>query len=343
MPKEINSKNKTNSNIIDKIIESQKKKWGGNIFLTPEDTEQIEKRIASKNIISTESLSFNKMTGIGGIPRGRIYLVYGKRGIGKTTTLLSLYKSAQKDDFMLIFVDIEHRLDVGLLDNMNIDRFDKNKFLLMLPNTDIEIYDTLMKLTHTGKKLFIVFDSISALNVFVQSKKAEKTYGDGKRPGQVAASISEFLKEITPPLSKSESMLFLISQERMKNIVGYAYKGATGGLAPEFYATYILNIKQSQKGEIIKNGQQVGSELIMEFVKTTTSLPPQPRKIALKYGYGFYLEYEIVKLGIQEKFIEESGNWYSYKNIKKQGLMNMVELFEKDKKLFKELRKELNV
>ncbi len=347
MPKkkqEESNKTSPGNVIVDTIIADHKKKFGDKVIGTARDAEFMNDRIVANNMIKTDSISFNAMTGIGGIPTGRIFLVYGKAGVGKTTTLLSCFKYAARQGYCLVFVDFEHRLDVGLLDSMGIDRKDPNNFILSLPNYANEGFDLIDKLLKTGKKFFIVIDSISAIKPRPSEKKAGGDWGDGKRPGQVAALLSEFLKDITPALSKSQSILGLLSQERMKGIVsGYAHKSSTGGLAPEFYSTYILAIRPESGKEIMKGDQQFGKVLIMNFKKNTTSLPPLPRKVALHYGKGFYLEYEAVMLGIQEGLIEVSGAWYAYKNIKKQGLGNLVECFEQDPQLLKELRKELNI
>lgn len=331
----------TKETMLDKLVGSFKKKFGDGVIITPKDCEKIKERIAAENIIKTDSISFNSMTGTNGLPRGRIYLLSGSAGCGKTHTSLACYKSAEKEGYTLLYVDAEHRLDIGLVDSMKINRKDAEKFILVLPNTADEVFEIIDKFLQTGKKFFIILDSITALNIKNESKKAELSYNEGRRPGQTAKSVSEFFPVITPALSKSQSILFILSQQRMKNIVGYATRGTTGGLSVEYYATYILNLRRVKDGEILKDGQEIGQEVIMDFSKTTTSLPPQPRKVALAWGKGFYLDYEIVKIAIQKGIVIENGHWYSYKEKKYNSLMNLVSEVEQNKELFKELKREI--
>lgn len=349
MPKRLKEKKSTDNDeiivepttIVDKITDSLKKKFGDNVIITARDIEQINKRIAAKNIIETDSISFNEMTGIGGIPKGRIYLLSGTAGCGKTHTSLACYKSAQKAGYSLLYIDLECRLDLGLVDSMGINHKDPQNFILVLPNNANEVFETIETYLQTGKKFFIVMDSITALNIKNESKKVDISYNDGRRPGQTAKSISEFFPTIVSLLSKSESILFMLSQQRMKNIVGYATRGATGGLGPEFYSTYNLNIRKAKDGEIIKSGQEIGQEVIMEFIKTSTSMPPAPRKVALAWGRGFFLEYEVAKIAIQKNIIKENGHWYTYNENKFNSLINFISELEQNKELFKQLKKEI--
>jgi len=339
---------KVKKTAYDIIIQDLKNKFGMNSIITPKDVELMDKYVVKKNVIPSGSFSFDRLTGVGGLPKGRIFLIYGNKGIGKTTTSLSLYINAAKQGYQLVFCDTEHRLDVSLLDAMGIDRYDVDKFALSRSKWADEVFETIYRLLQLGRPLFIIMDSITALRIRPSAKKKEdestKDYLKGTRMGKTAASLGEFLNDISPLISSTQSIFIMISQERYKGIGrGMAYKSYTGGEAPGFYATYIWYVKKEQGGEIIKDNQIIGQELVWEFKKTTTSLPPNPRRIALHYGKGFYPEYELAKIGVQNKLIEVSGSWVTYKDVKKQGFMNFVTELENNKKLFQELKKDLNI
>src|SRR4030066_345894 len=61
--------------------------------------------------IPTGALSLDYALGIGGIPRGRITVIYGPESSGKTTLCLHVIAEAQKRGGLCAFVDMEHALD----------------------------------------------------------------------------------------------------------------------------------------------------------------------------------------------------------------------------------------
>ncbi len=337
-------KEEIKSTIVDRVTDVLKQKYGNNVFITPKDIEEMNKRIIAKNVIPTESISFNKMTWVGGLPMGRIFMLVGNPGCGKTTTSLACYKSASKEDYILMYADVEHRLDLGLLDSMKIDRSDQSKFILILPNSSDELFDAIDKYLQTGKKFFIILDSITALKHKLETKKEDGGWRVGARPGEHANDASEFLKIITPALSKSHSILFILSQYRTKDLMRRAYKGTSGGLAPAYYVTYDLEMKKpfssdGDTGEIYRGEQQIGQELLLDFKKNSSGLPSTKRRIALRYGHGFYLEWELFKIGIQKLLIKKKGSWYSFKDLKIQGELEFADYIEDNKDVFNDIKK----
>ena len=96
--------------------------------------EQIEKqygkgsimRLSDQNVvaidaISTGSLSFDAILGIGGVPKGRIIEIYGPESSGKTTVCLHIIANAQKAGGLAAFVDTEHALDVQYAQRVGVD------------------------------------------------------------------------------------------------------------------------------------------------------------------------------------------------------------------------------
>ena len=68
---------------------------------------------AIKNIetIPTGSLSLDRATGIGGIPKGRVVEIFGAESSGKTTLTLHIIAEAQKRGGKAVFIDAEHAFD----------------------------------------------------------------------------------------------------------------------------------------------------------------------------------------------------------------------------------------
>src|SRR5689334_8744344 len=61
-------------------------------------------------VISTGSISFDAVLGVGGFPRGRVIEIFAPESSGKTTVALQVVAEAQKSGGMAAFVDAEHAL-----------------------------------------------------------------------------------------------------------------------------------------------------------------------------------------------------------------------------------------
>lgn len=310
----------------------------GKMVIQPSDKDEMNKRSVYQNYIPSESIEFGRMMHVGGLAKGRVYMASGPSGIGKTTTTLALAKPALPLGYMLVYVDFEQRLVLELLQDMGIDTTSDDKFLLLQPEYCEDAFDSLLKLLRLGKPLFIIIDSISTMNFKVPAKQTD--YSKTK-PGQRAFEIGKFLRKSAYLITQTQSVLILVSQLRTHGIGGYiTYKGPTGGEAPNYAATCKWMVT---KGDPIQDekGSIIGMNVKWKLTKNILGLPLEPSYVAIKYGKGFYLEYEAVELGIKYKVINESGSWCQYKDFKIQGRMNLVRELENNPKMLKDVRNEI--
>src|SRR3954466_4408088 len=71
--------------------------------------------------ISTGSLGLDIALGVGGLPRGRVFDIYGPESSGKTTLALHAIAEAQKTGGAAAFVDAEHALDPIYAKKLGVD------------------------------------------------------------------------------------------------------------------------------------------------------------------------------------------------------------------------------
>lgn len=88
----------------------------------------------------------------------------------------------------------------------------------------------------------------------------------------------------------------------------------TGGNALKFYASVRLDIRRI--GALKKGEEIIGNETRVKVVKNKVSPPFKQVEFDILYGQGISREGEIIDLGVQEKLIDKSGSWYSYKDQK---------------------------
>src|SRR5262249_56619221 len=66
-------------------------------------------------------VSIDYALGVGGVPRGRVFEIFGPESSGKTTLALQVIAEAQKLGGMAAFVDAEHALDAVYAQKLGVD------------------------------------------------------------------------------------------------------------------------------------------------------------------------------------------------------------------------------
>lgn len=330
---------KRKGSLLEAVMRNAVKDYGRSVIIMPDDEEEIKNRIARLNVIPSGSLSYDRMTGIGGVPQGRVIEITGKEGAGKSSTLVLFAKAAQKIGYKPIYIDVEHRLDVEYAERLGMPQ---GSYYLVLPNSSDEVFDVVDKAVRTGEKVFIIIDSVSAL---VNQRQLSKEWSGKREPGVLARDMNEFLKRVNPALSKSKSVLAFTNQDRMAIATFGGYKTQTGGKALPYYSTHRMSIRKARnkQGEIkiVEGGEVIGYYMIMQFLKTNTAAAPSERKICFKYNHGFWREEEIFNIGVEEGIIGKAGGWFSFEDFKSHGKLEFRDKIAQDKRFGNKIEKEI--
>ena len=94
-----------------------------------------------KKIISTGNNELDDLIPCGGFPSGKIVELYGPPDIGKTKFALQFIANAQKDDNIVLYIDADRKLDIGKLEQNNVN---SNLLILLQPKSSDEnklLYD----------------------------------------------------------------------------------------------------------------------------------------------------------------------------------------------------------
>ena len=272
--------------------------------------------------ISTGSLGTDIALGIGGLPKGRIVEIYGPESSGKTTFALSVIAQAQKKGGTCAFVDAEHALDPSYAKKIGVDI---ENLLVSQPDSGeqaLEIADTLVR---SGAIDVLVVDSVAAL---VPKAELEGEMGDSHM-GLQARLMSQALRKLTSTVSRSNTLIIIINQIRMKIGVMFGNpETTTGGNALKFYASVRLDIRRI--GAIKDKDEVIGSQTRVKIVKNKVAPPFKTVDFDIMYGEGISKTGELIDLGVKAGLVEKSGAWFSYKGEKLgQGREN-AKLFLRD-------------
>jgi len=188
--------------------------------------------------LRTELPSFDLMTG-GGIPKGRMFEVYGDPDVGKSTLAFHLLRSAQRYG-RVMYIDFEDKLDDRYMYSLGVDAA---KLDLVLPeygemglnasldmlDKEVEVIDAIAKeagnkrpdkkkLSSLRAKLtrihtaLIVFDSVAEITP-LKELKANKLEDDNII-GLQARLMSQFCRVVGWRLNKTGAAIMGINQAR---------------------------------------------------------------------------------------------------------------------------------
>lgn len=292
----------------------------------------------SRVIIPTGSLRLDAALGVGGLVLGRMYEFFGPNMSGKSTLALSVVREATKAGHRVIYIDAEHALDDGpdgLLVKMGIDM---DKVMLVRGYTAEQNLDIAEALMSTGEFSICVLDSVAALQ---PAAEANLESFDNNLMGVHPRLMARMCRSFIPLGARTNTALILINQIRA-NMSGYGSPDTTGGgnAIPHFCSVRIKVTGGGVKSKLIKDskGDAVGQKTSMEVVKNKLAPPWRTADVDLIFGKGFDRLGELVDLGVEMGFVDQSGAWFSYKgdNIG-QGRNNTVSYISENEEVQKEI------
>lgn len=277
-------------------------------------------------VISTSSIGIDAALGVGGVPRGRIIEVYGPESSGKTTLALHIVAEAQKAGGIAAYVDAEHALDAIYAQKLGVDI---NNLLVSQPDSGEQALEITESLVRSNAVDVLVVDSVAALT---PRAELEGEMGDSL-PGLQARLMSQALRKLTAVVNKSNTCLIFINQIREKiGVMFGSPETTTGGRALKFYSSARLDIRRITQ---IKDGDSViGNRTKVKIVKNKVAPPFREAEFDIMYGEGISKYGELVDIGVENKVVEKSGAWFSYRGERLgQGRENAKNTLKENKEL----------
>ena len=219
------------------------------------DREEIRKgsimrlgeRAREAGAISTNCLSLDAAIGVGGVPRGRIIEVYGRKARAKR-----LWPAGRgicpRMGGIAAYIDAEHAMDPEYAGKLGVNIDD---LLISQPDSGEQALEIAETLIRSNSIDVIVVDSVAAL---VPRAELDGEMGDSL-PGLQARLMSQALRKITAIVANSRTTFIFINQLREKIGVFFGSpETTTGGKALKFYASVRLDIRRIGA---IKDGDKV--------------------------------------------------------------------------------------
>ncbi|MFH1420009.1 MAG: recombinase RecA [Planctomycetota bacterium] len=286
---------------------------------------------ASKNGLSTGTLSLDLALGGSGIPRGRVVEIFGPESGGKTTLALHVVASAQRSGGVAAFVDAEHALDPSWMKRCGVNA---ETLLVSQPDCGEQALEITDMLVRSNAVDVIVIDSVAAL---IPKSELE---GDMGQPsvGVQARLMSQALRKLTAGIAKSRTIVVFINQIREKIGVMFGNPETTpGGRALKFYSSVRIDVRRIAS---IKEGDRVvGTHVRARVVKNKVAPPFRDGQFDIMFDSGISRTGDLIDLAIGLKIVEKAGAWFRYGKVQLgQGRENSKAFLADNEDLFDEIR-----
>lgn len=249
---------------------------------------------------------------------------------GKTSIALSTIAQAQKAGLNCAFIDAEHSFDDGYARLLGVNT---ERLILIQPDFGEAALDAAENFVVNGDADVVVVDSVAAL---IPKAELEGEMGDSKI-GLQARLMSQAMRKLVSPISKSNSVVIFINQLRDKiGVMFGSPETTTGGNALKYYASVRLDVRKIGQ---IKDGDEVkGNKVRVRVAKSKVSAPFKTTEFDFLYGIGIDTVGNVIDIALVRGILDKSGSWYSYKDIKVgQGREQTRQFLLSNPKIFEEI------
>lgn len=301
-------------------------------------TVKVEKAIArfedegDVEPLATGNPWLDLITGIGGLPKGKIVEFSGEEGVSKSALNQSIagviqhggvirpFRENHADDEELeasnvVWIDAERAIDLRIPKQRHhfADRLgmDIDNLIIVKPDTAELAFEVARACIVSGSVDFIVLDSIVALATADDYDK-DMTEGSWNKLPQV---INRGLKNIAPELERTDCVFVVLNQLRANTQKKNKFDKdwvTTGGKGLKHWCT--LRVELTSSGKIKdENNMQVGHRVRTRIIKTRLDINHGDAFLYWYNDTGFNYAEELFNLAVEwEVIYKPSNGWYEF-------------------------------
>lgn len=267
--------------------------------------------------LPTGNIALDTLTGIGGIPAGRITELFGPPSSGKTTAALQAIAHKQSEGGKACYLDYEGTLDETYCRALGVDT---DELVYIQPDSFEEGANVFRKLLATGELDIACFDSVATM---VTEKELEADTGKAQVADR-AKMMSQFLRQTVRAYRRHDCaaiflnhVMELIDASPMGQKLaasGVKRKTTPGGTALPFYSSLRVEFKQvgnirnsetfllsGQKEDVIRQ-----TKVQATVVKNKVGDPFGTAELRVRFGKGFSNTYSVYKILVDYGVIKKN-------------------------------------
>lgn len=312
-----------------------------------------EQRLAQLKVISTGSLSLDASLGKGGLPRGKISLLFGKEGSGKTHIALETARNAVvKEHLNVLYLDPETGLDQELVEEFfngydytiegNVLHYTLTcggNYLKVMKTESFEdgmsIFEEAIR---SGSVGMIVVDSISAGSPDAELEN-ELTKDTMTQQSRLLAKVC---RRNMFKIIRNEVAVIVISQVRDKIGSYVPVTEPTGGRAIRHFASIEIRMEaQLGKDGLITQGEiPIGFYCKFTIIKNKLASPFRSFLIPILFGKGIDELRDFVTFAKHLGVIQKRGGYLVYEGETiGQGLVKTMQALKENQEMLDKIRK----
>lgn len=274
--------------------------------------------IKIRGVISTRCFKIDEAIGRGGIPRGRLTILHGGEGGGKTTLLLQTMAEVQAMGGMAVYIDAEYKLDPEYAASLGVDM---KRLIYVQPESLEDAMEAINKVVAFAKakraelgRTYPVLIALDSMNSATPRQVLNGEIGDHHMAPHSRVYSAE-LPKIIKAISKEDIALVLVSQLRKKIGVMFGDDSEiAGGNSPKHHASVILFVSRIGKIKDAKLGKgkdQTGNRCQVNVKKNQIAPPFRKADFTISFGKGIDSEVSLIEAGEERGLVTTSGSWYS--------------------------------
>lgn len=277
------------------------------------DFDMVTKGLTTGNIV------LDALTGVGGLPEGRVVELIGPPSSGKTTCALQTIANVQAQGGNVVFLDYERTLDETYCQALGVKTGDPS-FIYVQPDSFEHGANIFRQLLKTGEVHIMAADSVAAM---VTEKELNALTGAAEVMER-AKLMHQFLRQIVGQLHRTGCTAVFLNHvmdkadltpmgQRMA-MQGIKQKTSPGGKALPFYSSVRIefqqmgNVKESLVNEITQETESLTTQTRTKatVLKNKVGDPFRTAELRVRYGKGFSQAYSVLSVLVSHGVIKKN-------------------------------------